>query len=551
MIIGIDVGGTHTDGVLLDGTDVIKKAKLPTLRENLFHSIIETLKCLVSDQNKKNIERIVLSTTLTTNAIVNEKTSKAGVIVSSGPGIDPRNYKCGDSFAIVKGALDHRGREIETLDSMEIEKTALKMKSLGIKNLAVVSKFSPRNPSHENIKEKISKPFFNKVFKGHNISGRLNFPRRINTTLLNAMIYDEHKLFFDSVVKSIKEMGINSKIHILKADGGTMPVEESIDFPAQTILSGPGASIMGAIPWSGKEDTIVLDIGGTTTDIAVLINKSPVLANDGISINNMKTLIRALETRSIGAGGDSFVRVENGELKTGPERKDKAMAFGGGYPTITDAFACLGMLDKADKKRAVKGISEIAKELDLSVEETSEKIIETCAKKITKGFNDLVWEINNKPVYTLHEFFEGYEIKPDKIKVLGAPAKAFVEYIEKVSGIKTEYVPDYEVANAKGAAMAKPTCSITFFADTAMQKAYAPEENYEEKIPANYTIEEAFEKARELLLKKAEKMESDAGPEDIEVIENIFFNMVRGYSSAGKNIRLTLQLKPGLVSENF
>jgi hypothetical protein len=161
----------------------------------------------------------------------------------------------------------------------------------------------------------------------------------------------------------------------------------------------------------------------------------------------------------------------------------------------------------------------------------------------------MIFDINNKPVYTLHDFLDGYVVKPEEILVLGAPAGVFSKRIEKLSGIKTVPVENFSIANAKGAAMAKPTCTVTLFADTAQRKAYAVSENYEETIPSNYSREDAFAKAKSLLYAKAEKMGADMRNLEIDTIEDLSFNMIRGYRSSGKNIRITLQIRPGLVSE--
>ena len=135
---------------------------------------------------------------------------------------------------------------------------------------------------------------------GHRISGNLNFARRIATTYLNAAVYPIHKEFYHAVEKSLEAKGLNLPLRLLKADGGNMNFESSIDYPAQTILSGPAASVMGAVAFGPEnEDTLVMDIGGTTTDMAVLINRAPVLNPLGIKLADYKTLIRSLETLSI------------------------------------------------------------------------------------------------------------------------------------------------------------------------------------------------------------------------------------------------------------
>lgn len=550
MIIGIDVGGTHTDGIIIEKGKVLASIKIPTNKENLYSSIIGAVDSILENTEPGKIKRVVLSTTLTTNAIVQKKTEKTAVIVSSGPGINPKNHEIGDLYKVVKGSLDHRGRELTPIDESEIRDLAKEIKSQGIKNIAVVSKFSPRNPDHENKKEEILSSNFENIFKGHNVSGSLNFPRRINTTWLNASVHEAYKEFFLSVDKSFREKGINAPVHILKADGGTMPLKESVLFPAQTIFSGPAASVMGALPSAHKNhDTIILDVGGTTTDMAILARGVPVLAPNGIEIENIKTMIRAIETKSIGIGGDSFIEVTDDNIKIGPLRKGPAMAFGGETPTPVDAFVFLGKIDSPLKDNSVKGITELSKKINKSPEDTADLIIEKTAEKIVSSFKKMVGEINEKPVYTLHDFLEGYVVDPKTILILGGPAKVLTEKIEEISGIKTIAVKDYNVANAIGAAMAKPTCSVTLFADTQRKIAHAPEENYMESISLRYSKEDAYSKAEALLYEKAEKMGTDMENIEIETIEDLSFNMVRGYRSAGKNIRLTLQVKPGLISD--
>jgi len=548
MMIGIDVGGTHTDGVLLSGKKTFKSIKIPTEKDNLYKSVISALDELIKDVNPADIKRTVLSTTLTTNTVVQKKTSPVAVIVSAGPGIDPENFRIGDYYKVVKGALDHRGREIIPIDEKELRQTAEEIKKSGIKNIAVISKFSPRNPDHENLQEKILSYYFDNIFKGQNVSGNLNFPARINTTWLNASVHDSYKNFFESVSKSFVERGIKTPVHILKADGGTMPLYDSINFPAQTIFSGPAASVMGAVPSANKNnDTVILDIGGTTTDIAVLVKGVPVIASDGIKINGMKTLIRAVETKSIGAGGDSFVREENGEIIIGPERKGPAMAFGGDHLTVTDAFVFLGQINEGDFDKAEKGIKALAEKTGQDMKITAELIADKTSRTIASAFKNLVSEINNKPVYTLHDFLEGYVVNPQSVLVLGGPAEVFASRIEKLSGIKTDVVPEYPVANAKGAAMAKPTCSVTLFADTSRRQTYAPGEDFMEKTGSNYTREDAYNDCRKLLYAKAEKMGADMKDIEVETLEDLSFNMIRGFRSSGKNIRITLQIKPGLI----
>ncbi len=548
MIIGLDVGGTHTDVVLLDKKGLVKDIKVPTDQSDLFHTVLTGLEKVTAGIQPGEITRAVLSTTLTTNAIVQKKIAGVGMIVSGGPGIDPELFRTNENYFTVSGSIDHRGREVEPVQPDEVHKIIKKLQADGISHVGVVGKFSTRNPEHEKKIGDILKSSFDKIFFGHQVSGNLNFPRRISTTYFKAAAYSAHKVFYASVKKSLDKRGLNIPIYILKADGGTMSFDASIDYPGQTILSGPAASVMGATVFAPRnEDVVVIDIGGTTTDIAILIDRVPVLEPLGIEISEYKTLIRSLKTRSIGIGGDSVVRISDEQLVIGPDRKGPAMAFGGTSPTPTDALFVLGQIQDGDREKAVKGIETIAGAIGESPEKTSEMVFDNCCKKILSHVNNIVENINSKPVYTVHELIEGYHVSPKKILVLGGPAPYFAKRLEEISDFKVSAVPSWHVANAIGAALARTTCEVTFFADTGKGIAVSPEENFSNKIDRNYNKEDAVKDASTLLSKKA--MQQGACTEDFqaEVVEHIQFNMVRGFSTTGKNIRVKVQVKPGII----
>ncbi|MDY6824361.1 MAG: hydantoinase/oxoprolinase family protein [Thermodesulfobacteriota bacterium] len=548
MIIGLDVGGTHTDVVLLDKDGLLKDIKVPTVETDLFHTVLSGIEQISQGIKPSSIERIVLSTTLTTNAIVQQKQPDFGMIVLSGPGIDPEAFRTHDHYYTVAGALDHRGREIEPIDFEALKTITKKLRADGIRHVGVVGKFSARNPMHEQKVREMLKKSFRKVFLGHWISGSLNFPRRIATTFLNASVYPIHKNFFEAVQKTLEKQGLQVPIHILKADGGTMSFPASINYPGQTILSGPAASVMGAIPFAGEdEEALVLDIGGTTTDIAVILNKVPVLEPLGIELAGYKTLIRALKTRSIGLGGDSHITVEDGEIRIGPMRAGHAMAFGGPEPTPTDALCVLEKMTHGDRDKAVQGIRKIAEALDAGILETAERIYEHFCSEVVRHARKLVADINSKPVYTVHEHWEGHQVRPDKILVLGGPAKHFAPQIESISGLSTRVVPKWNVANAIGAAFARTTSEVNLFADTQRGILTAPEERFFERIDSSFSREDAVEKALSLLKQKAIRSGAAESDLEMEILENLQFNMVRGFSAAGRNIRIKVQVKPGLV----
>ncbi|MGB3212070.1 MAG: hydantoinase/oxoprolinase family protein [Desulforhopalus sp.] len=550
MIIGLDVGGTHTDVILLDGRRLVRTIKIATDSDNLFQTLLTGLDAVIEGIDPKSIQRAVLSTTLATNLIAQQKLQNVGMIVAGGPGIDPRHFRTNAHYYTVDGAQDHRGREIQPLDEEQLHSIGKELKSQGIRFAGVVSKFSVRNPVQEEQMAALLQPYVEQVLMGHRFSGNLNFPRRIATTYLNCAVYPVHRDFFKAVRESLAKKGLTMPIRILRPDGGNMNIESSVDHPAQTILSGPSASVMGAISSAPPQGTcLVLDIGGTTTDMAVLIDRAPLLAPLGIEIAHFKTLIRALKTESIGIGGDSTVRVSNGKLTIGPDRAGKAMAYGGPEPTPTDAFYVLGKGGSGDAARSRTGIKPVAHALGLTVDQAAHLIFETACRIILDSAAEMINTINGKPVYTVHELWEGRSIQPDHLLILGGPAQQFAGQLQTMFTGKVQVVPNHQVANAIGCALARTTSEVTLFVDTAQGRATAPGEGFTQKISSSFSLENARDLTRNLLRKKA--ITRGANPEEFEaeVLEESQFNMIRGFQTIGKNIRVRMQLKPGLIRE--
>ena len=343
MVLGIDVGGTHTDAVLVDRFTIRKKAKVPTNEKNLLASLLAVTTELVDGDIIGRLKRIVLSTTLSTNAIVQNKVDRVGMMVVSGPGLHPSLLNVPKDTCFLSGYVNHRGIEVASIDSPEAKRVSAHFHDEGIQHVGIVGKFSTRNPQQEIHLKEIAAVHPCHISLGHRMSGHLNFPRRIATTYLNEAVWRRYSHFVTEVLRFVRERSIDVPIYILKADGGTFNIEQSLDFPVQTILSGPAASIMGIMTMTDcRADAIALDIGGTTTDISIFADGVPLLEAFGVTIEGHKTLIRGLRTKSIGVGGDSVVTFRGGALTIGPEREGPAAAFGGPFPTPTDAMIVLG-----------------------------------------------------------------------------------------------------------------------------------------------------------------------------------------------------------------
>ncbi|MCP4686806.1 MAG: hydantoinase/oxoprolinase family protein [Desulfobacterales bacterium] len=552
MIIGLDVGGTHTDVVLLAREGVLNQVKVPTDPAELFHTVLAGLEKILEGVDASRIRRLVLSTTLTTNAIVQKKLPPVGMIVAGGPGVDPLCFRTNEHYTRVSGAIDHRGCEISPVVPAEIHEAARRFQKRDIRNVGVVSKFSVRNPTHEMEITRLLDGSFDQVFLGHRVSGNLSFPRRIATTYLNAAVHPIHREFFSAVEKSLEERGLSTPIRILKADGGSMNMTASMGFPAQTIFSGPAASVMGAMAHAPEgEESLVLDIGGTTTDMALLIHQAPVLEPMGIELGRYKTLIRALKTHSIGLGGDSVAALEGGRLKIGPERRGPAMAFGGPAPTPTDALVILNKMNTGDREKSVRGLASLADGLGRSIDETAHAIFDLTCKQIMAEAGEMIRRVNARPVYTVHEMLEGRVVKPRAIVALGGPAACFAPRLQTISGLQVDVAPRSEVANAVGAALSRTTCEVVLLADTQRKIAMAPNEDFTREIDSSFTREDAAATADALLRKKA--IDRGASPDHLEteVLEDLQFNMIRGFHTVGKNIRIKMQTKPGLIREGW
>lgn len=548
MIIGIDVGGTHTDAVLIKEGSLISKTKTLTDKENLTKTISRSLESLMEGISLSSIKRINLSTTITTNSIIEKSFERTALAIIPGPGCNPGNYVIDEDSFILKGATDHRGGITEKNNPKEIEEMKLQIRQREIKTMAVVSKFSTRNSSMEEAIVSQCRELCDFITPGNRTSGALNFPRRINTAYYNSAVWRPFNAFADSMVSNIKAMGLDCEVNVLKADGGTIPLEYSRKRPVESILSGPSASIMGSLALNesnnSKTNCIILDIGGTTTDISLFVGGVPLLERGGATIGGKLTSVRALMSRSIGLGGDSFVREEKGELIIGPERKGPPLCMGGKELTVIDAFAALGEFKEGETEKSIQGISIIAESLGKTKEEAASLIVQKACKKIHSGIEGTLKEINSRPLYTVHEVIENSIIEPEEIMVIGAPALLFKKHLS--TKIPVSVPEHFAVANAIGTALSKTTMECNLFADSSQSKMKIPELAVEEKIDSRYRIEDG---ERDIIKYFTEHLRSEGvqvEEKDIVITDKSSFKMVAGYYSSGYDLRLKCQIRPGL-----
>jgi len=550
MILGLDVGGTQTDAVLLDDRGVLAETKTPTGKD-LVGTMRTAIEKVSDTVEPGKIRRTVFSTTMATNAIVQDRLDEAGMIVSAGPGMNPEWFSIGPSFHVVGGCLDHQGFEAMPVDRPAVEGAAEAIREKGIRAVGIVGKFSVRNPAHElQIADWIGDRFTSLAL-GHKVSGNLNFPRRITTTYLNSALHQVHKEFLGALMDILDEQSLKAPRYLLKPDGGTIELTSTLHSPAATAQSGPAASVMGALALDGcPGTTLVLDVGGTTTDMSVVLEGTPLLEPRGIRIGPYQTLIRSLLTHSVGIGGDSEVTTgKGGAFCVGPLRQGLPMAFGGPAPTPTDAMIALDLLKTGDRAAAGNAMKQVGEPVGMGVEATARRILETMAHAIADAAAAFLRGINSRPVYTIYEVLHPEKIVPSSVVVMGGPAPQVAPFIGDAFGLPHRIPEHFGVANAVGAAVARVTAEITLQADTERGSLVVPEAGIDQKIPFRYGCREAMSFAREVLGNRAREAGADPESLEISVVEEQVFNMIRGYSRTGQNIRIKLCITPGIIPE--
>lgn len=551
MYLGIDVGGTHTDAVVIQNGAVVASCKVSTNHDDLLSSVRGALERVLTTVKGEQISRLNLSTTLSTNAIVENKTEEVGVLVSAGPGLDPDYSHIGRNYFIIDGSIDHRGTEIKPLNESELQDAVAHCRESGLRAFAAVTKFSTRNPTHElQLKDELGEQA-DFISLGHRLSGILNFPRRVSTAYYNSAVWRIYNKFADAIEQSAREFGVNAPINILKADGGTMPLKLSRKLPVESILSGPAASVMGIIALCEiKQDAIILDIGGTTTDIALFAEGAPVIENGGIEVGSYPTLVRALKTHSIGIGGDSRLSIVDNKVQVGPEREGPPISQGGETLALMDALNFLGHSDAGNVSASKVGVENMAALWNMSPQKLAEQALEYALESIKHAVDDMIWTINQRPVYTIGELLSGQTLKPTRVYCMGGPAKAFQPLLQPRLKLDVEVPDDYAVANAIGAALTRTTTEIELIADTEKKTLFIPNLGIQETIDWKFDLEKAEATAKKYLsqlLCELNPNECELIKDAIDTIEADSFNMVNDYGASAKNIRVKCQIRPGVM----
>ncbi len=325
-LLGIDTGGTYTDAVLYDDeTGVLAKAKALTSKHDLAIGVGEALR-QVLPEDPRSVELVSLSTTLATNALVEGQGGAVGLLLLGYPekaleraGL--RQALGADPHAFITGGHTAEGDAKAPLDLEALARAAAEM-APRVSAFAVAGFFAVRNPTHElAARELLRHDFGLPVTCAHELSAGLDAPRRALTALLNARLVPLIQQLIEAVQGLMRETGLDVPLMVVKGDGSLVADRVALASPVETILSGPAASLVGARRLVGAKDMMVSDMGGTTTDIALLRQGRPVLSPDGASVGGYRTMVEAIAVHTVGLGGDSEVKaLAPGRFTLGPRR---------------------------------------------------------------------------------------------------------------------------------------------------------------------------------------------------------------------------------------
>jgi len=528
MLLGIDVGGTFTDAVIIDGGTIISSAKWRTTKDNLMNGITDALGAVMRDVDPAQIEQVTLSTTVVTNTIVEHKEQPVDLYIVAGPG---RNVD--DIFPVrpvyLQGYTDHRGIVVERTDVEGTRQLANMVQAKSGTDLAAVSaKFGVRNPKEEiDIAHGLASTYTT-ISTGSALSGNLNFPRRTISAYFNSAVASVFKDFKNAVHHALETFHITAPVYILKADGGSLPIDTVESIPVETV------------------HTVALDIGGTTTDISLWKQGKPLMTKEGVSIREYPSAVRSFAVTSVGIGGESAVRYEDGKLMVGPERIGPSVALGGTIPTLGDALIVLGNAHYGDEQQAYEAIAQIDTTIDANI--MAQRIVDEAIRVVKQGIDTVVAKENKRPIYVVADIVHPDPFVPAQLVIVGGTAASLGPIIGDQLGLPVHIPADAAVANAIGAGVANHTMAITVHVDTKRRTMVVPELGIQDTGSALRSANAVEEVAYRLLCEAAQEQGLVAAGviPDVETISVEDFPVVDGWQSMERIITVKVQLKAGV-----
>lgn len=371
ICIGIDVGGTNTDAVLVDGQSVLQAVKTATTLE-VGDGIVTALRRLMQEStlDPARIDAVMIGTTHFTNAVVQRRHIARIAAVRIGlpaaatlpPFVDwPADLRAlaqGPTF-MIRGGHELDGLPIAPFDRAAMKEAAAKIRDSGAEAVGIASVFSPLN----NEAEQEAAEILSAVVPGISITqshqlGRIGLLARENVTLLNAALVGLAKRTAEGFVRALIESGIKAPLYITQNDGTVSLAEQAARFPVHCFASGPTNSLRGAAFLSGLKDAMVVDVGGTTSDVGCLRHGFPREANNNVEVGGVRTAFRMPDLLSIGLGGGTLVDPRNpasiGPVSVGFQLTERSLVFGGEELTCTDIAVAAGLIELGDRGRVAK-----------------------------------------------------------------------------------------------------------------------------------------------------------------------------------------------------
>jgi N-methylhydantoinase A/oxoprolinase/acetone carboxylase beta subunit len=374
--IGVDVGGTNTDAVLMDGQRLIAFHKHPTTA-NVSDGIVGAIRAILADPGAGRdrppgkIAAVVIGTTHFTNAIVERRNlSRVGVLRIALPaarGVPPLTdwpqdlaAAIGDNVHCVRGGYHYDGRINSPLDETAVAEAARRMKAEGLESAAVCGLFSPVNAEmEERAAQIIAQEAPGIAVTQSSRIGRIGLLERENAAIMNASLAGMAGEVVAAFAAALRALGIEAPLFISQNDGTLMSAERVAQYPVLTFASGPTNSMRGAAYLSGLSDALIADIGGTTTDIGMLVGGFPRESAMTSDIGGVRTNFRMPDLLSIGLGGGSLVRQDSGALRVGPQSvgyrlPQAGRVFGGDTLTASDIAVAAGYASMGDAARVAE-----------------------------------------------------------------------------------------------------------------------------------------------------------------------------------------------------
>lgn len=468
--LGIDVGGTNTDAVLIDeNLNVVADIKCPTTGD-IYDGILAALRTVLAQSgiDRSQIKQAMLGTTQCTNAIVERKNlAPIGILRIGAPatlGIPPMVdwaediSKIAVGSAVISGGFEYDGKQLAPFDAEAAKAFFLEMKEKGVKSIAISCVFSTVRNDHE-----LEAAALCREVMGEDVHvsisseiGSMGLIERENATILNAALWKVAERFTEGFAQSLADEGItNADVYLSQNDGTLMTMEHARRYPILTVACGPTNSIRGASYLSSLQNAIVIDVGGTTTDLGVIQNGFPRESSVAVTIGGVRTNFRMPDVVSIGLGGGSIVREHaDGSVTVGPdsvgyEITKKALAFGGDVLTATDIAVRLGMVELGDASKVAHIPEELAKKALAAIGTLVEDAIDSM--KVSSADSDVILVGGGSIV--LPEKLAGAAdvVKPDHFGCANAIGSA----ISKVSGTFEKLINYDEIPRDKALEQAK------------------------------------------------------------------------------------------------